>query len=259
MLQYNQERLKMKSLRKESINFYTKILEHKTSDNTATISSGLFDGSQSSFYKKLDTLQKHGCISILNRSNGLINLKINNDYGIKINKRNTNFKHFVKLTNQQQTILKKLKNEQNELHTFRPTVFCKKYNICTKTIVRSLMALQKNGAITLLKTQIGVFSISINDTRVLGEKSESDVLGIIYAIQNTTSKNIKIGFTTKDINYRLKQLQTGNENKLQLLYSIDGSFKTESSIHKEFKDLRLEGEWFRFDERITEFFNSHSA
>ena len=38
---------------------------------------------------------------------------------------------------------------------------------------------------------------------------------IVYFIQNTDTKNVKIG-STCDLNKRLSQLQVGNESKLKL-------------------------------------------
>lgn len=63
---------------------------------------------------------------------------------------------------------------------------------------------------------------------------------------------IKIGVSA-DADKRLAQLQTGNHLELQLLGKVpvrdaDG---LERSLHDHFADLRLEGEWFKFDERIT--------
>lgn len=69
------------------------------------------------------------------------------------------------------------------------------------------------------------------------------------------TKNIKIGFTTKEINYRLKQLQTGNENKLELIFYINGTHKIEKKLHKKFVNLKLEGEWFKESQEIYDYIN----
>lgn len=85
----------------------------------------------------------------------------------------------------------------------------------------------------------------------------------IYIISNEDS-NIKIG-VSKHPDKRVKQLQTGNEHKLTLLFTeefdCDRShlLKIEDKIHKECKYLceGLQGEWFKISpnniERLKKF------
>ena len=68
----------------------------------------------------------------------------------------------------------------------------------------------------------------------------------LYVIGNDTNRQ-KIGLS-KDVNKRLKSLQTGNPEKLKIHYTIecpsDKTRKLESKIHAELAYKRLSGEWF---------------
>ena len=81
--------------------------------------------------------------------------------------------------------------------------------------------------------------------------------GFVYFIQEEEETgNIKIGFSEKHPEGRLKDFQTGNSKKLILLGYIEGTFEDESSLHQEFYEERRNGEWFepspRLKERIKE-------
>ena len=57
----------------------------------------------------------------------------------------------------------------------------------------------------------------------------------------------KIGSTrAKDVNKRLKELQTGNSSELFIKHSYETEhpFKLEKMLHNHFKPLNLIGEWF---------------
>lgn len=68
--------------------------------------------------------------------------------------------------------------------------------------------------------------------------------GFIYFIQGESGGPIKIGYTT-DLEQRLKTLQTGYPDRLDLLLAFPGKPKHEKAIHKQFEPYRLNGEWFR--------------
>jgi hypothetical protein len=57
---------------------------------------------------------------------------------------------------------------------------------------------------------------------------------------------VKIGVATDSVNKRLKELQTGNPNKLKILKSVfvDNPFEVEKNYHTLFKTKRINGEWF---------------
>ena len=65
----------------------------------------------------------------------------------------------------------------------------------------------------------------------------------LYFIQSDKTGMIKIG-RSKNPNKRLKQLQTGNANKLKLIASFEGMGWREKLIHEKLDRWSEEGEWF---------------
>lgn len=83
----------------------------------------------------------------------------------------------------------------------------------------------------------------------------------VYFICDLASNAFKIG-KADDVDRRIGELQIGNPNPLTLLHSIkfqssDESFYYEKKYHKFFEHLRLNGEWFKFDEIILKNFLSN--
>lgn len=71
----------------------------------------------------------------------------------------------------------------------------------------------------------------------------------IYLIRAGSKGAIKIG-VAKDVDKRIDQLQTGNHQELELIYSCDlGSekkaFNIESQLHSIYKHHNIRGEWFK--------------
>lgn len=66
----------------------------------------------------------------------------------------------------------------------------------------------------------------------------------IYYIRNGEKGPVKIGFTASSAHKRMKQLQTGQPEKLIMLGTSPGEMIDEQSIHRELKDYCLNGEWF---------------
>ena len=83
-------------------------------------------------------------------------------------------------------------------------------------------------------------------------------MGYIYLIGEIGKEGrYKIGSTkAKDVNKRLKQLQTGNSSKLFIKesYETKHPFKLEKLLHNHFKSSNLIGEWFELSESDTEAF-----
>ena len=71
-----------------------------------------------------------------------------------------------------------------------------------------------------------------------------------YVVQNSTSGLIKIGRSCRP-EERIKSLETGAGQKLEVMAIIDGDH--ESELHSRFKELRVFGEWFRDDGSIKKF------
>lgn len=73
---------------------------------------------------------------------------------------------------------------------------------------------------------------------------------MIYFVRSGNRGPIKIGFTNGDVPSRIKQLQTGNPEKLTLMLELEGDEETEKDTHQRFSKLRLQGEWFSGKELI---------
>ena len=66
----------------------------------------------------------------------------------------------------------------------------------------------------------------------------------IYIIQAKNGGPIKIGIAIHP-RMRLKDLQIGNPNELQIIKLIEGGIKEERELHRKFKKYQLTNEWFR--------------
>ena len=83
-------------------------------------------------------------------------------------------------------------------------------------------------------------------------------MGYVYLIGEIGNEGrYKIGSTrAKDVNKRLKQLQTSNSSELYIKESFETEypFKIEKMLHNHFKSSNLMGEWFELSESDVEAF-----
>jgi hypothetical protein len=75
-------------------------------------------------------------------------------------------------------------------------------------------------------------------------------VGVVYFVRSPAG--IKIGFSV-NMKHRLNTLQNASAHELELLGTIPGTFRTESTIHKMFSNLRMRGEWFQNHPSILEY------
>lgn len=69
----------------------------------------------------------------------------------------------------------------------------------------------------------------------------------VYFIENVETGRIKVGFTSRSVNARVKTLQTGSDCKLRLLGVVsadEAHGTTELQLHRRFSEWRHRGEWF---------------
>jgi len=84
--------------------------------------------------------------------------------------------------------------------------------------------------------------------------------GTIYLIQNGNTTQYKIGITTRDLNRRVAELQTGSPYTLEAVaYCVSDDFANDEIIlHNMFADKRLSGEWFELNDyevqQVCEYF-----
>jgi hypothetical protein len=64
---------------------------------------------------------------------------------------------------------------------------------------------------------------------------------------------VKIGVAV-NVKARLKALQTGSPTTLKVVRTLPGGFAAEQWFHQHFAELRIQGEWFRWDDRMTHTF-----
>ena len=72
-------------------------------------------------------------------------------------------------------------------------------------------------------------------------------MGYVYLICDMNNDSFKIGVTKKkDIEDRMKKLQTGNSTSLFIssYYETEYPFRLEKLLHTKFHDKREVGEWF---------------
>lgn len=67
----------------------------------------------------------------------------------------------------------------------------------------------------------------------------------IYYVQPKSGGLIKIGYTSKKVELRVSELQTGCPDQLVILGQEEGDERKEADLHKKFSHLRVTGEWFR--------------
>lgn len=75
---------------------------------------------------------------------------------------------------------------------------------------------------------------------------------MVYFAQDLENYKVKIGFTT-DYQTRLKALQTGSPNVLEMVLVLKGGTAYEKVLHKKFKKYNFRGEWFTYCEEIRDF------
>ncbi len=96
---------------------------------------------------------------------------------------------------------------------------------------------------------IGVFS---NRSRGAERKKSVRHPRTLYFISD--GNYIKIGIAN-NVEERIKQLQTGNPNKLFIVSQFENRGQLEKAIHKKFSHLHVGGEWFQYTNEIKEYLN----
>jgi hypothetical protein len=73
---------------------------------------------------------------------------------------------------------------------------------------------------------------------------------VVYFIEAIGVDLLKIGHTDRDVETRLRELQTGNPHTLRIAAMMQGDTATERSLHEQYKHLRVNGEWFKVDAEL---------
>lgn len=80
----------------------------------------------------------------------------------------------------------------------------------------------------------------------------------VYLLKLVGEDTYKIGVSS-DVNKRIKQLQTGNSNEIILVskFKSEFPFKVESSLHRMYGYLNVNGEWYSLDDKQVESFQKN--
>lgn len=72
---------------------------------------------------------------------------------------------------------------------------------------------------------------------------------IVYLLVNAENK-YKIGFTNRDVQKRIKELQVGSPSEIRVVreYETPNARQIETILHRFMKSQRISGEWFDLSE-----------
>jgi hypothetical protein len=106
--------------------------------------------------------------------------------------------------------------------------------------LQEVIGLTVNGARNM--TDICAVSVPAGGARGLA--------GFVYFI--TDGEATKIGYSAAPTR-RLSDLQSGHAKRLKIVATFPGSFRQEQNLHAHFASTRIQGEWFKKDERLAHF------
>jgi hypothetical protein len=82
--------------------------------------------------------------------------------------------------------------------------------------------------------------------------------GYVYFILNKKRNAVKIGYSANPAK-RLAALQTSNSDKLVFLGAIVGDVSLERTLHEAFRNSRLSGEWFRYEDDVKAYISRYTT
>ena len=82
-------------------------------------------------------------------------------------------------------------------------------------------------------------------------------MGVIYLLTNNNDQ-YKIGITKYDGKKRIKNLQTGNGDTIEVINEFKSKYnnKIEGALHRKYGIKRLKGEWFQLEKKDIQNFIS---
>ena len=80
-------------------------------------------------------------------------------------------------------------------------------------------------------------------------------ISMIYFIQNTETKHIKIGYSN-NVRKRLSEIQTTSPYELAILTICEGGIEVEKELHDKFNKSYIRGEWFSPSEELITHINN---
>lgn len=105
----------------------------------------------------------------------------------------------------------------------------------------------------MYRIKVGLLHDFLQSTKNTSHKDTDEKS--VYFIKSKQTNLIKIGYAT-NVFERIKQLSSGNTDRLILLKEIKGGRKKEAELHKKFSNHRKGGEWFYPDQEILDFIDA---
>ena len=122
-------------------------------------------------------------------------------------------------------------------------------------VFRLIVRSKKPGVSDLADSMLSRVSESAALIKAVNEFEIPDDLPdmFVYVVRNTVTGNVKIGIS-RDPEVRLRQLQSNNDCKLELLATkfAENRFKDEALLHDTNSDYRIQGEWFTAEARMLD-------
>lgn len=131
------------------------------------------------------------------------------------------------------------------------------FHVAERTIQRyvkdNFFEIVKNGKTTYLnEKQVTKIKLEMSKNYSIHKYIEKKNKYLYFIYGKCGKGYIKIG-VAKNVNKRMKQLQTNFPGKLKIIYKKENYGQKEAEIHKKFKHLHTYGEWFYFTEEIKEY------
>lgn len=81
---------------------------------------------------------------------------------------------------------------------------------------------------------------------------------MIYFVQAFPSRAIKIGFTHRNLDQRITEIQKNSPDDLLVLGCMYGSRNDEKALHERFRQWHLRDEWFQDADEIHEYIKQNA-
>lgn len=88
---------------------------------------------------------------------------------------------------------------------------------------------------------------------ILKSQKPDKPMGLVYFVLAPEVNRIKIGFTSKPIQFRMSGMLTDCPCKLELLKTVPGTTQDEYDLHRFFRDLNYRREWFHATPELRSF------
>lgn len=89
--------------------------------------------------------------------------------------------------------------------------------------------------------------------RIALENWRAAHVGRVYFIEAEGLGLVKIGYSKSGVEGRLQSLQCASPVPLRILATVEGTLQCERALHGHYRNLRVQGEWFRLEDPLAFF------